>query len=344
MSDLENEVQQDIYKIVDELKRCKSLNIYYDLVAKLYYLNELICLKDLNIKYPDEYWYEYFKKNTDIKKTVFEKSVFNAAQNNYDYNLKLSKMSEKLLNRYVMNGNYVSLRYVPFDKSMELATNFFESFDEEIYNFFIKMTNSPRFVIIDDVDNYEGWALRNNYLVDSFTIIVPSYFISDFLTIIHETMHSYNFSLIKNSSINEHDKITINGLFESPSFFIEHVGLDYLKNIKYNQGEINKLDSIFDMELIYLLVEFRELLLSGFSEYSDYLYKETYSYGRILSYHFYDNYLKDPQKTIRDIKKFMVDYKTYDRKYLLNNYGLNSNDIVNYQKLARHIDKHLMRL
>ena len=317
MSDLESVVQQDIYKIVDELKRCKSLNIYYDLVAKLYYLNELICLKDLNIKYPDEYWYEYFKRNTDIKKTGFEKSVFSAAQKNYDYNLKLAKMSEKLFNRYVMNGNYVSLRYVPFEKSMELATNFFKSFDDDIYKYFIKMSNSPRFVIIDNVDNYEGWALRNNYLVDSFTIIVPSLYISDFLTIIHETMHSYNFNLIKNCSIKEHDKLTINSLYEVPSFFIEHVGLDYLKNIKYNIDEIDKLDSIFDMELIYLLDEFRELLLSGISEYSDYLYKETYSYGRVLSYHFYDNYLKNPKETIKEIKSFMVDYKTYDRKYFL---------------------------
>lgn len=344
MENLESVVQQDIYKIVDELKRCNSINIYYDLVAKLYYLNELIVLKDLNVTYPKEYWYEYFKKDTNIKKSDFEKSVFYSAQNNYDFNLKFAKMSDKLINRYVMNGDYVSLRYVPFNKSLEIADSFLKSFDKDIYEFFKKLINSPRFVLIDNVSNYEGWSLRNNYLVDSYTIIVPYYFISDFISIIHETMHSYNFELIKNSSIKEHDRLTINGLYEVPSFFIEHVGLDYLKDINYNVDEINKLDSVFDMELIYLLEEFKELLLNGYSEYGDYLYKETYSYGRILSYHFYDQYLKDKEGTIKRLKKFMVDYKNYDRNYLLNNYGLNKSNITNPQMLTKHIDKHLVRL
>ena len=344
MNDLERVVQHDINKIISELKRCTSMNIYSDLVAKLYYLNELIVLKKLNIEYPKEYWFEYFKNDTNNKKTDFYKEVNYNININYDYNLKLAKMSDKLSNRYVDEGNSISLRYTPFKKSFELVSSFLKTFDNDIYKYYLELINSPRFVLLDQVDNYEGWALRNNYLVDSYTIIIPNFFITDYLAILHETMHSYNFKLIKNCSIKEQDNITINGLFEAPSFFIEHVALDYLDKIGYDKKEIYKLRGLFDKELIFLLETYKNMLLDGFDEYSDYLYNETYSFGRVLSYHFYDNYLKDPNGTLNNLKKFMVDYKTYDKYYLLNNYGLNSNDIINSQKLTRHMDKHLMRL
>ena len=344
MKELENVVQQDLYKITDELKRCTSTNIYYDLVAKLYYLNELITLKRLNIKYPVEYWFEYYKKDTEDKIIDFEKSIICDAQKYYDYNYKLAKMSDKLEDRYVKDSDYLTLRYVPFEKSIDLANNFFASFDDDIYEHFKDVVNSPRFVLMDKVDNYEGWALRNNYLVDSYTVVIPYYYITDYLTILHEIMHSYNYKLIKNSSIREQDRMTINTLYESPSFFIEHVGLDYLKLINYNVDEINKLDAMFDKELIYLLKKYKETLLSDNPDYGSYLYEETYSYGRILSYHFYDNYLKDPKKTIDNLKRFMFDYKSYDRDYLLSNYGLHKSSITNPQKLTKYMDKHLMRL
>ena len=84
------------------------------------------------------------------------------------------------------------LRRFPFERSLELAIDFFKQFDDEIYNFFMDLISSPRFVLIDDGGNLEGWSLKRNYLVDSYTVLVPQYFISDFTTIIHETMHSYN--------------------------------------------------------------------------------------------------------------------------------------------------------
>jgi len=344
MSDLECVVQQDIYKIIDELKRCTSTNIYYDLVAKLYYLNELISLKQLHIKYPNEYWFEYFKKDTDPKKLDFEKSVFYDAINNYKFNYKLAKMSDKLMERYVNDSDYVTLRYVPFDMSLNLANKFFSTFDEDVYAHFLEVVNSPRFVLVNKVDNYEGWALRNNYLVDSYTVIVPYCFITDYLSIVHEIMHSYNFKLIKNCSIKEQDKMTLNALYEIPSFFIEHVALDYLNTINYNVDEIVKLKSLFDKELIYMLANYKQILLDEYVEFGDYLYKETYSYGRVLSYHFYNNYLKDADKTIKELKQFMFDYKTFDRDYMLSHYGLNKSSIINPQKLTKYMDKHLMRL
>lgn len=344
MSDLERVVQSDICKVVDELKRCTSRELYYDLVAKLYYLFELVELKELKIDIPKEANYEYSKRDNEPRKLDFEKSYFSDAANNYSYNLKLAKISDKLMSRYIYDGKYITLRYVPFETSLGLAEKFLKHFDENIYNHFMNLINSPRFVLIKDAGNYEGWQLRNNYLVDSYTIIIPSFYITDFVSIIHETMHSYNFEMIKNCLIKEQDNITKNALYEAPSFFIEHVGLDYLKMINYNIDEIEKLKSMFDKELIIQLGTYKQLLENEYVEFSEYLYYETYCYGRILSYHFYDNFLKDSKKTLENIKKFMYDYKNYDRDYLLNNYGLNKSSIINPQKLTKYMDKHLMRV
>lgn len=344
MSDLEREVQQDIYKIIDELKRCKGINLYYDLVAKLYYLNELIILKDLKIKYPNEYWFEFCKRDTEYKKSDFERFVYSNAQKYYDYNYKLAKMSDKLKARYVEESKYYNLKYTPFEKSVDYSCDFLYSFDKDIYNFFVDLFNSPRFIFVEGMDNYAGWALRNNYLVDSYTVIIPSYTISDFFSIIHETMHSYNFKLIKNSSIKEHDRLTTNSLQEAPSFFIERVGMDYLDKVGFDDKDITKLRKVFDRETIYLLGEYKEILQGNYFECEDYLFNESYSYGRVLAYHFYDNYLKNPKETVDNIKKFMVDYKIYEREHMLNNYGLNKSSIINPQKLTKHMDKNLMRL
>ena len=341
--ELQKEIQNDIYKIVNELKRTTSDSLYYDLTSKLYFLNEIIVLKDLEINYPKEFEFEWFKKSNKNKKDAFEKAIFNTAQENYTLDLRIAKMSNVLFDRYLIKEGIVPFKYVPFDRSLELAIDFYKRFDEEIYNFLIDTINSPRFVLVDNVENLEGWSLKNNYLVDSYTVVSPYNLISDFLTIIHEIMHSFNNKLTKNNSINENEKVFCNALYEAPSFFIEKVGLDYLSNF-YDKKEINKLRMISDTETCFLLRDFKEMLLSGFSDYGQYLDKLTYVYGNVLSYHFYDNYLKDKDKTIKDLKQFMVDYKTYDRKYLLNNYGLKQDNITNPQKLTKHMDKHLVRL
>ena len=340
---LAKEIQKDIYKIINEMKKTKSNSLYYNLATCLYFINEIIILKDLDIKYPKEFEFEWFKKNINKEKLAFKNKMVNAANINYDLDLKVANMSNYLFDRYLINEEYMHLRRFPFERSLELAIDFFKQFDNEIYNFFMDLISSPRFVLIDDGGNLEGWSLKRNYLVDYYTVIVPQYFISDFTTIIHETMHSYNQLITKNSTFDEHDKVTINALYEAPSFFIEHVGLDYLNN-KYYDEKINKLRKIFDIELVHLIKEFKDALLCGSEDFETYLHKLTYVYGGVLSYHFYNNYLKNKDKTIKELKQFMIDYKTYDRDYMLNNYGLRLDRITNPQVLTKHMDKHLVRL
>lgn len=344
MSDLESVIQQDIYKIVDELKRCNNINIYNELTSALYGLNELIEYKNLDINFPKEIDYEYIKKNKDPRVTGLERLFFSSVDKNYNYNYKLAKMNNKLSNRYVMYREYNELKYYPFEKSLVFAADFFNEFDKDLYNVFLEIVNSPRFVLLENIECYDGWVLRNNRLIESYLVLVPNYNIIDFISLLHETMHLYNYKILRGSSLTEFNRVIVNSLYESPSFFIEHLGLDYLNTKNFNQDETKKLDIVFDLETIYLLQEYERLLCEGITDYDEYQFVESYCYGRVLSYHFYDNYLKNPKKTIEELKKFMYDYKMYDRDYLLDNYGLNSSSITNPQRLIKYMDRHLMRL
>ena len=344
MEELKQTIKSDINNIINEMKRCKNKKLYYDLLLKLHYLKELINCTGLEFVFPKEYYYEINKNNIDCIRKKYDIVMEDRINYYLDFNKKITKMSNTLNNRYVEMGGEFNLKYIPFNESFKLANDFLKEFDIDIYNHFINLVNSPRFIELDYINESDGFVLRNNYLVDSYTVIYKGYYLADFLSIIHECMHSYNFSLIKNASSNEQDLITYNSLFEVPSFFIEHVGLDYLEKRNIYKGEVAKLRIIFDLELLYFLKEFKKIIDDNICDINEYLNNECYSYGMILSYHFYDNYLKDKNKTMTDLKKFMVDFKNYEKDYMLNNYGLNIIDIINSQKLTKHMDKHLMKV
>lgn len=341
---LEKIIQRDVYKIINELKRVKNYNIYYGLADCLYHLNEIIVLKDLNINYPKEFEYEWLIKNKNIDNNKYQREIKKIVSDDMDFNFKLTKMYDYLIDRYCLAPGVVSFNYVPFEKSLDLAKEFYKDFDNDIYNYFLEILDSPRFILVDHYEDLEGWAISSNYLIDSYLVVSPYNNIADFSTIIHEMMHCYNHKLLKNCSFKEMDRVLLNGMREVPSFFIEHVGIDFLKKKNINLDDIKNIKSVNDSELIYTLKSFEDLLLSVEIDVNDYFYNLTYTYGRVIAYHFYNNYLKDNKKTLDELKKFMLDYKTYDKKYLLNNYGLNFNDVTNYQKLTRFIDKNLVRL
>lgn len=343
MEKLEQTIQKDIHMIIDELKKCKSPKNYYDLTEKLYYLEQLVQTIDLNIDFPQEFDYELSKKDVDSVTKAYDIDVIQRINEYLSYNKKFTKMYNIINERYV-NLEDVTLKYIPFNVSIEYANRFLSEFDPEIYKHFMELISSPRFILSSTNMEYDGYVLMNNYLVDSYTIICVSNILSDFISIIHETMHSYNFSLIKNASFNEHNLINYNSLIEVPAYFIELVGMDFLERNQIFTDEVKKLRMLYDSELIEFLFKFKQLIDEGSADIDEFLRCERYAYGTVLAYHFYNNYLKDKEETIKNLKQFMVDYKNYEKGYMLNNYGLNPNDIINSQKITKHIDKHLMRV
>jgi hypothetical protein len=129
----------------------------------------------------------------------------------------------------------------------------------------------------------------------------------------------------------------INNFDEVYSIYIELIFLDYLKYKKYLTHDVNVSLSMFANQTVSYL---DNLKFEKYMNRAD----EGYSYGYVLAYHFYEQYLKDKDMAKCNITKFMLESKDHDKFYMLNNYGLNQNDILNPQKIEKHMKKSLIKI
>ena len=59
-----------------------------------------------------------------------------------------------------------------------------------------------------------------------------------------------------------------------------------------------------------------------------------------MGYHYFDEYLKNEDRCKDNITKMSLDSKKYDRKYLLNNYGLKEDNLGKSRVLKKHFKEH----
>ena len=127
-----------------------------------------------------------------------------------------------------------------------------------------------------------------------------------------------------------------NNFLEVYSIFSELLLYDYLKEINYQN---------YDLQNYYKY--FVSCLCRNLQDYKDSNYKnansQRYSYGYILAYHFYDQYKKDKNKTKENILYFMLESKSHNIDYMLNNYGLSKEKMFNPQRIEQHTIKKLTK-
>ncbi len=342
MQVLEKIIQRDLFKIVSELKKCNNNSKYYDLVNDLDKLEEIIAYKNLDIKYPVEIEYESFKKDTSDVRRKSMKEFYDSYDNNYFINKKIVSMNKYFNDRYIETPkDFECNESISFEDTKKIVGDFFKKYDENIYNFYIQYINTSKLIVVDNMDSLYGYCTNSNYLLDEYILMTKDDLIMDSITLAHEIIHAYHFSKIKYANSKELTRLSYNNLFEVYSSFIENIMFDYLEINGFKIEDINFLRKAYDFELLSYLNKFE---LSFYDIDINFLENEVYTYGKILGYHYYDLYLKDSQKCKYFINKFMLDSKDYDRIYMLKNYGLNINDIINPQKIGRYIDKHLKRV
>ena len=121
--------------------------------------------------------------------------------------------------------------------------------------------------------------------------------------------------------------------------------MDYLEKINFNKNDLASCRAEFNSSLIEMLSLLNVMLEPDDINFKDLdevlLYKEaeTYSYGKILSYHYYDNYLINSDLTKKNIFELSVDCMNHDLKYMLNNYGLNEERILDHKILVKHLER-----
>ena len=119
-------------------------------------------------------------------------------------------------------------------------------------------------------------------------------------------------------------------------------------NEKCSPNEIDALTLSCDNTLIEVLYDYNYILknyslediLNNDELFYSFITSEVYSYGGVMGYHYFDEYLKNEDRCKDNITKMSLDSKKYDRKYLLNNYGLKEKNLGKSRVLKKHLKEH----
>ena len=343
---LQKEIEQDIIKITQELKKNTNkkrfdtmTSIIESIELQAYYLG-------IEPNYPPELLYEASKYNLSGQVKKMDK-IF---RDNWEKNKAYNQLLAKKLNRFAHEYGYFTYGYYYNEKlskedTIDLASGFFKKYDEDIYKHFKSLLDSNRIVLTDkELPTSKGYTIEGHGFIRPYIFIEQGNNTYDFPVLIHEIIHSYLDKYNAMVSESETDKSFLNNMAEVYSVFIERLGIDYLKSINYNKKDTSVLEREINDCAIDYFRQFNWMVKKTLDKKDEnvneeYYLIEAYTYALMLSTHFYDMYLKDPNKAKENITNFMMDTRIHDRAHLLNNYGLNDRELLKTDVLKRYIHK-----
>lgn len=317
----------DIYKLIYEIKKCKSKSRYNTLYLDLFTLYDLC--KKLEIEdYPE--LENYSNKSFEATDYKFINNFYSQILDDIDYHIEftnnVNNIDEKKYDSLFYLQNIVSL-----SESVEYVQEFLNQYDQKLLKLFKKLRDNSK--VLKIANNYE--EKENNglntlaYTVSSsgsftpYLVINGQENIADAINIIHEFGHCYD--CINNKSISNKvfTQKRLNCLEEVYSFYLQNLFYDYLKSKKIYTEDINKSILGYNSSFLILIKELYKSLNSlkevTFDSFSDEL---NYTYGILISYHFFDRYLIDPEKTKIEINDFLVSNGQYNMMDTLEKFNL----------------------
>ena len=339
MNELKKDFELYIDTLIKEFKKRKSNKLYYELIDTYNIISEIINITNLDIEFPKELEYELNKKDVIGYNVKSYMEFIENVEYLYDFNLAFSKLY-KSINGYSNKPLIEYKQRIELSDSVELAHEFFKSYDECIYNYFDdKLLNNKTFVITNKLNSPTlfGSTFNCNYIIPPYSFIRPSLTVKDYMTIVHETIHNYLFNRLRYIDKKYKKQMFINNLDEVYPKFIELVAMKFLIDNNILVDDINQYFKQNNYSSTVFLKGFNNNLIHY--DLNNYQSNEAYSYGAVLAYHFYDNYLIDEELTKRNILNFLLEEQYYDKLYLLDNYGLDISSIINPKILNKYMDK-----
>ena len=231
-----------------------------------------------------------------------------------------------------------------FNSALDIVEDFFFSYDTDIYNYFLFLRRN-KYIYRTNLGTENSYGITLPLSVSDFAFVAIDKFTNDInllMTIAHEVIHSYIFHLLYNMSYDEEVRRSMNCLDEVYSYFIEFAFADYLEDHHCDKRGLKIIrDNHFNC-LISYLGNFKDNfdkfgIVSYDYDILRYMRSETLAYGILLAYHYFNNYLSDRERTKDDILSLSLDSKSYDRHFLLNNYGVKESDLGNPLLIKRNI-------
>lgn len=302
------------------------------LSSDIFMINDILELFDLNINIDDLI---KFAEQNDLA-IKDDDNFWNNFRNMYTINNVVASLYE-----YVPSLTYdFNFPLISYTEVFELVSDFFKNYDKDIFCHYNKLIDGNFIYRCDSLD--ESFATTFNLTTQGCDYILFDGTDSNIVlasTIVHEVIHSYINSFLRNISFEERIKFNINALDEVYSHFIEFAFLHYLKDSNYDSLVTKNLNDFLNFSLANYLYYFNDSF-NNFNEdnFDDYVISEIYAYGSLMGLHYFYKYLESPVLTKKNILSMTLDSTKYDKMYLLNNYGLSKDEICNHKFLIKHLN------
>lgn len=342
------EVKKDIYDLIQKIKKCRSKSRYYELIGELsslYVMCDYLGIDNM----PNINNYSFKYPNFDIASIPISYLVEDYIKNK-DYYFELSKMGTKLINKYNMprgyRYEYLLKNYISDKDALEMSLNFLKEFNIEIYNSLINVITNNRALIspnISGVDNYGVSHLLSEVKAPYLMIESQNNLTLPF-TIVHEAGHIYHHTKYhKNSSKIINSILYSSNLMEFYPNFLELIFTKYLQDKKLFSNDVILMQKSFDLGVAEILEKLNNLLYLDEKVFNDLNYYEnliTNTFSKVVAYHFFDFYLKDPEKALYNSNQFLTYLGTCTNLEMLDKFGLNKEEILNSKVLEKHFINH----
>lgn len=330
MEEFEKIIKRHLKTLLTDLKKCKSKKKYTELLSIYYVIDQLLKNIDLDIDYHKDFQYELNKYESGKYDKVLEYSFIDNYDIMYDYNLEVSNIYKSMEPRYLGVTEYKN--YIDITNNIKNVQSFFKDYDKDIYNYFNEQILDKGLIILTDKVK-SGFTSLSNYILPPYSFINPKLCAKDYITIIHETVHSYIRNRLRYISFEQLNTMLVNNLEEVFPIFTELCAIKYANDNKI-LNELNLYKNDMYTSLYTYLKKYNENLVN--SDIIDYMINERYAYGFLLAYQYYNNHGYN-KETKQKVLKLSLESPFHDKKYLLNNYGMNQFDILSSAKYLNNI-------
>lgn len=330
---------KDIYKVLNEIKRCSSKSRYNILLSELhslYYLCDELKITD----YPKINDYSYKSINIDYMKDScrFYQQILDSIK----YHIKFAE-NYKTINydKYDNNFNYVIENKISLNDNIKLVIEFLKKYDSKLLDLFYLLVDNNRVLTIDDtIDKNESLYTPAQTICccgsyKPYILLKTQNNIADSINIIHELSHCYEY--MKNDYISSRVFIQKrhNCLEEVSSYYLQFVYTAYLKNKKIFVQDLEHSEIGYNYACITMLKDLYKSLTN--IEQADNIDEElNYSYGIVIAYHFLDRYLNNPEKTKKEIENFILFNGQYNMMEMLEKFNLKE-ELIDSKILKKYI-------
>ena len=330
---LKNKLRGDYNKLFFLMKKSSGyskMDEYRHIYATLTHISELV---GLEIDYDFDLKTEYYKRALQSNKKTVGHRIYDEKLEVMvsGINSELDSFYKDVIRREASSyySFYAkSLQYRGEDEICEIAVDFLQGYNPNIHKLYERLKKEniyfrDKTFISDGV----AYFLGNGF--DPYIFIEPEFNVKDSASLCHELTHAYHYNFINSLGGNRSVNYSSNPLNEIDSHFAELVFFDYWSKI--NKDEANTMLKCFNKTFLTYMMDYVTLCMicnhasdeeiskyrgeafgytsltgktNSFSElFNDYQEVFNYLFGFIYGYKFYQLYLEDKDRAIKEMDK-----------------------------------------